>query len=172
MKYIKLAYFYYRTTIHKALVMWYILKACLALIKRGFKHDISKYSKRESRGFSKLVLQHKKSKYQSQEYQDLLKELEPTLIVHYSKNRHHPEFYHAQTFDGKKTLSEYSDEVEIYCMSWLDRVEMMCDWAAATKNHKPASEYYESARKNQERFHYSNVERGHFINDGKEIGLW
>ena len=32
---------------HKMYVLWYILKACKALIIRGLKHDLSKFSKEE-----------------------------------------------------------------------------------------------------------------------------
>jgi hypothetical protein len=143
-----------QTSLHKFWVMWYILKACLALIKRAIKHDLSKYSKKEEPYFSRVTHLLKNCEYQSELYNQYLKELKPALDHHYALNEHHPEHY-VLGIDG---------------MSDLDRIEMLCDWGASVKRNEKST-LIESIYKNSERFKYGEQRILSFLKDSKEMGL-
>lgn len=145
----------WQTTVHKIHVMRFILKACWALIKRGFKHDISKYSKNEAPFFAQAE-ELRNFTYGTQEYKDMLKRtLDEALKHHYSNNSHHPEFHPNGIND----------------MEILDVVEMLCDWRAATLRNKNGN-IQRSVEFNQERFEYDELTRRKYTNFYKEIKSW
>lgn len=138
------AYVYnqFQTTMHKLWVAWYIIKFCGKLLWRATVHDLSKYSGIEAHEFAKVCDQLKRVEYGSPEYKELLKQLEPCLKHHYSKNSHHPEHY----------------EQGFAQMSGLDRIEMVADWCAATRRMKNGN-VKRSISLNQSRFSYSDADR-------------
>ena len=145
---------FFQTSLHKFWVFWYILKACAALIKRALRHDLSKYSREEEPYFSKITHLLKNCEYGGDLYKKYLQELEPALKHHYSFNNHHPEHY-IQGMDG---------------MSDLDRIELLCDWRAATRRHRNGN-LIDSINKNSKRFNYDNQRLASFIKDSEEMGL-
>lgn len=126
------------TTYHKLWVIWYLLRVCFILIKRGLKHDWSKYTKRQEPYFRKYGKQLKKLTYGSPEYMKNLELLKPAIEDHYHKERHHPEHF----IDG------------INCMNTIDIIEMLCDWKAAVKRNKNG-DLKKSIEVNSKRFKYS-----------------
>lgn len=142
---------YLATTKHKCWVMIYTLKYCWncefnwQLIKRGWLHDLSKYSFAESQGFAKVIFKLKKLTYGSVEYKKCLDVINPSVQHHYKTNRHHPE-YHKNSFSD---------------MSELDKIEMVIDWVAAVRRHKDGS-IFQSIEINQKRFGYSEKEKTKF----------
>jgi hypothetical protein len=102
-------------TYHKILVFWFVLKFCLALLKRAITHDISKYSEFETPYYEELFFDLLVVDYGSAKYYELIGKLKPAKLHHYSQNRHHPEHWENGASD----------------MSPLDLVEMLCDWKAA-----------------------------------------
>jgi len=83
---------------------------------------------------------------------ELLDSLKPALDFHYKYCSHHPEYYK----DGFRD------------MSFIDRVEMILDWKAATKRSKNG-DVCGSIEKNQNRFQYSDVDKEWFKKIVKDI---
>jgi len=89
------------------------------LYDRSIYHDRTKLEYPESEGFANFTSCLASTTYGSDEYKQLLKKLESTLIHHYKHNRHHPEHF-TNGIDG---------------MNLVDLIEMFCDWKAATLRH-------------------------------------
>lgn len=87
------------------------------LLHRADVHDNSKLEEPELSGFALNTEKLGKVEYGSVEYKEMLKDLQPTIDHHYSRNRHHPEFHK----DG------------INDMNLVDLIEMLSDWRAATE---------------------------------------
>jgi hypothetical protein len=143
------------TTKHKAWVMWYILKACAALLKRGVWHDLSKYSRAEAPYFERAFPLLRELEYGSDEYKEALGALGPALQHHYANNSHHPEHY---------------GNAGVYSMSPFDLVEMLCDWRAAGRRHKTGN-MAQSLKINRERFGIEALKFRQLVAAAKEIGL-
>ena len=63
--------------------------------------------------------------YESDEYKQVLKEIEEAVQHHYQVNRHHPEHF----------------ENGINGMNLIDLIEMVCDWVAASQRVKDGDVY-------------------------------
>lgn len=144
---------FFAILLHKFWVSWYLFKTCIALTKRAWKHDFSKLGKDERHIFNKYTHLLRGLTYGSDEYKQALSDMKPALDHHYAVNRHHPEFYE-----------------DFISMSPIDRIEMLCDWKAATRRHKNG-DLKTSIEINAKRFGYSDKQRDGFIRDSKEIGL-
>lgn len=85
------------------------------LTARAEVHDLSKYHDPEADTFRIYTPKLKELTYGSDEYKAALAAMGPGLAHHYAVNSHHPEHYK----DGVRD------------MSFVDIVEMFCDWCAA-----------------------------------------
>jgi len=93
----------------------------LLLLKNQIKrHDASKLLAPEKEAFDKISPILKIAVYGSPEYIKSLKDVQPAIDHHYSKNSHHPEHY-TNGIEG---------------MNLLDIVEMLLDWKAASLRTK------------------------------------
>lgn len=92
-----------------------------ALERRSLVHDVSKFGADEFEGFSRINRVAREHAYGSDEYRAALKPEKPTITLHFSRNRHHPEYF-THPVDGCFASSG---------MRLLDLVEMVCDWHAA-----------------------------------------
>lgn len=90
------------------------------LIDRAEHHDDSKLEEPELSGFAENTDKLAKVEYGSEEYRNMLAELKPTIEHHYSKNRHHTEFWPNGIND----------------MNLIDLLEMLSDWRAAGERNK------------------------------------
>lgn len=63
------------------------------LIERAHVHDASKLESPEVEIFGEHTEELSKVEYGSDEYTELLEKVKPAIEHHYSKNRHHPEYY-------------------------------------------------------------------------------
>jgi len=142
------------TTKHKAWVFWYTLRACAALLRRSWHHDLSKYGQIEEPHFSQASFKLSQLEYGSAEYKASLDQLKPALDHHYLNNRHHPEFYGGKIED----------------MSPLDLLEMLVDWKAAGRRHKTGS-MRNSLKVNGERFKISIGQQDALRRDAEEMRL-
>lgn len=142
------------TTKHKFWVFWYMLKVCGVLLKRAVVHDMSKYSEQERSYFEKAIPKLQSLTYGSDRYKETLEELQPALNHHYHANSHHPEYHGG----------------DVKVMPRLDQIEMLCDWAAATRRHDDGN-LQRSVEINKDRFHYGYETASAFQKDIKEIGL-
>jgi len=89
------------------------------LILRGENHDSSKLEEPEFSTFVEFTPKLKESTYGSEEYKGFLRSMGTALDHHYANNRHHPEFYENGVGD----------------MDLVDKIEMTCDWKAASMRH-------------------------------------
>ena len=90
------------------------------LIKRGENHDNSKFEEPELTIFAENTHKLGVTTYGTEEYKKLLEEVKPAIQNHYSKNRHHPEHWPNGIED----------------MTFIDLIEMLADWKAATERNK------------------------------------
>lgn len=143
------------TTKHKLWVSWYILFACIALLRRAIAHDLSKYSRYEASAFEAALPKLRNLEYGSDEYKAAIASLGNALSHHYKDNLHHPEHWGGR----------------IDNMSPLDQIEMLCDWKAAGKRHKTGN-MVQSLLVNRKRFEASILFHDALERDAKEIGLF
>jgi len=139
---------------HKVYVFFFILKACRALIVRGLKHDLSKFSKEEFEYVYILSTKGGGVKFGSKQYYSLVDSIMPAKLAHSSRNSHHPEYY-----DGK-----------IERMTHLDIIEMQCDWAAASK--RSGGSLSNSMIINSKKYNISSLMQQKLRKDMIEIGIW
>lgn len=90
------------------------------LISRGENHDTTKFEEPELSIFAANTHKLAQTPYGGPEYKALLAEVQPAIDHHYSKNRHHPEFWPNGIND----------------MTLVDLLEMLADWKAATERNK------------------------------------
>jgi len=103
------------------------------LRERADAHDDSKLLADEFAGFSRINKAAREHPYGSPEYRAGLKQEKPTINLHYSRNSHHPEFYGT---DDKANTDDSLVSIETGRfladrMTWLDLMEMVCDWRGA-----------------------------------------
>jgi hypothetical protein len=130
---------YLATIKHKAWVAYFMVGFAFDLIWRAVIHDWSKFTPAESSGFAAVINELHGTTYNSPEYHVLLKRLEETLKLHYSRNSHHPQYF----------------EGGINGMNLLDLLELYCDWMAAGKRHRDGC-MLRSIRENTTRFSMSS----------------
>jgi hypothetical protein len=102
-----------------------------ALERRAEVHDLSKMLDDEFAGFSRINAAARINKFGSPEYSEGMKRERPTIDLHFSRNRHHPEY------------QEASDE-----MTFIDVIEMVCDWWGAGKGYDSTMPWKDSVELN------------------------
>jgi hypothetical protein len=90
------------------------------LIRRGENHDNSKFEEPELTIFAEYTPLMADVKFGSPEYEGLKDKTKIAREHHYSKNRHHPEFWPHSIDD----------------MTLVDLIELLADWKAATERNK------------------------------------
>ena len=140
------------TQAHRRMVRKLILRVIWLLFKRALAHDRSKLSPEEKPGFDEYTPKLAGMTYGSDEYKQCLASLGETLKVHYSRNRHHPEFYPQGVKD----------------MDLVDVVEMFCDWLAATKRHNDGN-IFRSIENNEGRFGLGEILASIFRNTAERV---
>lgn len=103
--------------------------------QRADVHDASKLEEPERSLMAEHMNLLGETTYGTPEYSELLEKIKPALEHHYSRNRHHPEFW-------KNGIDD---------MDLVDIVELLCDWIAATKRNKNGN-INKSIEVNTERF--------------------
>ncbi len=90
-----------------------------AIQRRGLRHDLSKMLDDEFAGFSRINAAARINKFGSPEYTEGMQREKQTIDLHFSRNSHHAEHY-----------------LEHPCgMTFLDIIEMVCDWWGAGKGY-------------------------------------
>ena len=90
---------------------------CKDLKHRARTHDRSKMFSPEVDVFADTVEDTENIKYGSEKYNEILEKLEPALTHHYSKNRHHPQWY--------EIWKDVVDYEGIYKISSIGRVKSL-----------------------------------------------
>lgn len=97
--------------------LWILIQE---LDNRARNHDQTKLESPEAEIFGEFTPELAKTEYGSLEYKALLEKVKPAIEHHYSKNRHHPEFW-------KNGVND---------MDLVDVMELLSDWKAATERNK------------------------------------
>lgn len=109
------------------------------LERRGKVHDASKMLADEFAGFSKINAHARIHKCGSDEYREAMLREAVTVNLHFSRNSHHPEFatLNAAEMGTAAAYAEEGDNLGID-MTFLDVIEMVCDWWGARKGYDDA----------------------------------
>lgn len=105
---------------HVRRVQFFLNKIITNLMHRGENHDNSKFEEPELSVFAAQTSKLSSVQYGSSEYKQLLEDVKPAILHHYSRNSHHPEFH-------KNGIED---------MDLVDILEMLCDWNAAGERNK------------------------------------
>jgi hypothetical protein len=163
-----------QTLKHKFWVAFYLLRFLAAnrheaptrLLWRAVVHDLSKFRWVEAGGFAKTIFKLRDSTYGSAEYFALTQSIAPSIRHHYEVNSHHPEYW---------GIGDYSDfdragKLGYERMPEIDKMEMLCDWAAACRRHANG-DLGSSIFKNARRFGYGIGEAKQLQAWGEQIGV-
>ena len=129
----------YDTMKHIDTVRMFIHRLVSELLERMNSHDNSKLNDPEVGVFTEYTPKLKNCTYGSDEYKRFLKAMKPALDHHYKANRHHPEHFRNGIDD----------------MTFIDLIEMLCDWKAATMRHDNG-DIQKSIEINKDRFGISD----------------
>jgi len=139
---------------HRDFVRLALLKLANALNERGVVHDASKMLDDEFAGFSRISAIYRTQKFGSQEYAASMNREKATIDLHFSRNSHHPEYPTYGAPDGSGLLGseivEYEAGLSARELTFLDVIEMVCDWWGARLGYDDARSWAESAKLNLE----------------------
>lgn len=123
------------------------------LERRVAVHDLSKLRDDEFAGFSRINAAARINKFGSPEYIEGMKREKPTIDLHFLRNSHHPERpklmgEQAETERGLPDDATYWAANTEARMTFLDVIEMVCDWWAARKGYNDTRPWPESVELN------------------------
>lgn len=123
------------------------------LTRRGVVHDLSKLKDDEFAGFSRINAAARIHKFGSPEYAEGMKRERATIDLHFSRNSHHPERPKlmgeaAERERGLPDDATYWAAHGAAYMTFLDVIEMVCDWWAARKGYGDTRPWVESVKMN------------------------
>ena len=109
--------------------------------RRADLHDMSKLQLDELEGFIQLDSrrQHQKEEYGSKSYEAGISDI-GAVKLHVSRNRHHPEYWASRGIEG---------------MSFVDIIEMLCDWEIARQMRDTEQDINKTWEMRQKRFDLS-----------------
>jgi len=118
---------------HRDFVRLALGRVGYALVERATIHDASKLLDDEFAGFSRINAAARIHKFGSPEYKEGMRAERPTIDRHFGRNTHHPEP------DPLKPP-----------LSFLDVIEMVCDWWGAAKGYDDPRAWRDSVALNFE----------------------
>lgn len=120
------------------------------LERRGNVHDASKMLADEFAGFSRINAAARINKFGSEEYRQGMLLEAATVNLHFGRNTHHPEFgaLAAQARSNSDGMAYSAGLGEEFDMTFLDVIEMVCDWWGARKGYNDSKAWLESVRMN------------------------
>ena len=136
--------------IHK--VRAYLYQMIEELDNRARLHDQSKLDSPEKETFGEYTPELAKTEYGTPEYEALLEKVRPAIEHHYANNRHHSEHWPNGIND----------------MTFIDLIEMLCDWKAATERNKNGN-IRKSIEHNAKKYGMSDQLAGIFHNTVREM---
>lgn len=116
---------------HRDYVRLALLNVIHDLERRLLAHDASKMLDDEFAGFARINAVARINKFGTPEYKESMQREKATIDLHFSRNSHHAE--HASLNLQGSEVAEY--EVGLRGMSFLDVIEMVCDWWGARKGY-------------------------------------
>ena len=111
-----------------------------ALERRAIEHDASKMLDDEFAGFARINAVARVHKFGTTEYKESMQQERQTIDLHFSRNSHHPERPRllgeaAEKERGLPDDATYWNAHEAARMTFLDVIEMVCDWWGARKGY-------------------------------------
>ena len=119
-----------------------------AIEERAIIHDATKLLDDEFSGFSRINAAARIQKFGSPEYTEGMRRERSIIDLHFSRNPHHPE--HAATGLQGSEVVEYEAGLSPREMTFLDVIEMVCDWWGAGKGYDDPRPWPESVKLNLE----------------------
>lgn len=124
---------------HRDFVRLALSRVERALYERAMVHDASKMLDDEFAGFSRINAAARINKFGSPEYKEGMKRERATIDLHFSRNSHHPEYPTYGAPDGSSLMGSevvaYDAGVSPRELTFLDIIEMVCDWWGASKGY-------------------------------------
>lgn len=138
---------------HRDYVRLAITLVAQALERRAIEHDASKMLDDEFAGFARINAAARINKFGSPEYAENMQRERGTIDLHFSRNSHHPERpgligESAETERGLPDDFTYWNARGSAAMSFLDIIEMVCDWWGARKGYDDPRSWYGSVELN------------------------
>lgn len=126
------------------------------LERRACVHDLSKLKDDEFYGFSRINAAARIHKFGSAEYQAGIDAERAVVDLHYLRNSHHPERpkLAGQAAEEQRGLPDDATYWEAHGaarMTFLDVIEMVCDWYAAWKGYGDQRSWADSSVLNLEK---------------------
>ncbi len=125
---------------HRDYVRLALLAVVHSLERRSLEHDASKMLDDEFAGFARINAIARVSKFGTPEYKASMQQEKATINLHFSRNSHHPERPKllgeaAETARGLPDDATYWGAHDDARMTFLDVIEMVCDWWGARKGY-------------------------------------
>lgn len=138
---------------HRDYVRLALLHVSQNLDRRGVEHDASKMMDDEFAGFARINAIARVNKFGSPEYAESMKQERATIDLHFLRNNHHPERpallgVAAETARGLPDDATYWAARDGNRMTFLDVIEMVCDWWGARKGYGDSRTWEESVELN------------------------
>lgn len=138
---------------HRDYVRLALLFVIQSLERRALEHDASKMLDDEFSGFARINAIARVNKFGSPEYAESMQQERATIDLHFSRNSHHPERPRllgeaAETERGLPDDATYWQARDGAAMTFLDVVEMVCDWWGARKGYGDTRSWQESVELN------------------------
>ena len=138
---------------HRDYVRLALLFVVQDIERRSLTHDASKMLDDEFAGFARINAVARVNKFGSLEYTESMKLERPTIDLHFSRNSHHPERpvllgERAEAERGSPDDCTYWSARDGARMTFLDVIEMVCDWWGARKGYGDSRTWRESVELN------------------------
>lgn len=138
---------------HRAFIASALGQIGAELQRRAHEHDLSKLQADELAGFSRINKAARVNKFGSPEYAEGMKRERDTIDLHFSRNRHHPERpkLMGEAAEKKRGLPDdftYFTAHDAAAMTFVDVIEMVCDWWAAARGYGDTRPWAESVELN------------------------
>lgn len=134
---------------HRDYVRLALTRVIHALEERAIEHDASKMLDDEFAGFARINAAARINKFGSPEYKESMQRERGVVDLHFSRNRHHPE--RPELVAGKLTEPDdfkYVTALEAEAMTFIDVIEMVCDWWGARKGYDDSRSWKDSVELN------------------------
>jgi hypothetical protein len=138
---------------HRDFVRLALLFVIQDIERRSLTHDASKMLDDEFAGFARINAIARVHKFGSEEYKASMRQERATIDLHFSRNSHHPERPKllgeaAETARGLPDDFTYWAARDGARMTFLDVIEMVCDWWGARKGYGDSRTWAESVELN------------------------
>ena len=138
---------------HRDFVRLALLCVIHDIEKRSLTHDASKRLDDEFFGFARINAIARVNKFGTEEYKASMKQERATIDLHFSRNSHHPErpLLLGEAAEDRRGLPDdftYWAARDGARMTFLDVIEMVCDWWGARKGYGDSRPWKESVELN------------------------